>query len=156
VSATDLGPRDPSVEHADAVSQGNAGRLFRAGDELAQGASDATQVTREGAVGTSVEDISHSPSFVVEPNGETVIVPKGATGPTPTRNGLGFQYKGGSGGNGLHSTARDVRIMEPVTGGKYDHPNGFASYTNGDQTINPFSGEPVGKDSGWWHMDFGQ
>ena len=83
-------------------------------------------------------------------------MPKGATGPTPTRNGLGFQYEGGSGGNGLHSTARDVRIMDPVTGGKYDHPNGFASYSTGEQTINPFSGETVGKDSGWRHMDFGQ
>ena len=42
---------------------GNAGRLFRAGDELAQGASDATQVTREGAVGTSAALPSGYSSF---------------------------------------------------------------------------------------------
>ncbi|WP_309620790.1 RHS repeat-associated core domain-containing protein, partial [Salinibacterium sp.] len=41
----------------------------------------------------------HSPSFVVKPNGETVVVPAGAVGPTPA-TGSGFQFTGGSGGPG--------------------------------------------------------
>lgn len=41
------------------------------------------------------------PNFLVRSNGETVIVPQGASGPVPTR-GDGFQFTGGSGGNGLH------------------------------------------------------
>ena len=32
-SATDLGPLDPTVEHADVVSQGNANRYAYAGDD---------------------------------------------------------------------------------------------------------------------------
>ena len=62
---------------------------------------------------------ARSPSFVVKPNGETVIVPNGAVGPTPTRNGQGFQFTGGSGGHGLSPAASDVRIMDPKPGGPY-------------------------------------
>lgn len=99
---------------------------------------------------------SHSPSFIVKPNGETLIVPKGAQGPVPVESGKGFQFRGGSGGHGLSPSAADVRIMDPVTSGKYPYPNGYASYLNGSgQTINPFSGETVGKSSPWWHWGFG-
>jgi hypothetical protein len=92
----------------------------------------------------------------VKPNGETVIVPKGAEGPFPVESGKGFMFRGGSGGHGLSDAASDVRIMDPVVGGKYPKPNGYASYLNGGgQTINPFTGQTVGKSSSWWHWVFG-
>ncbi len=91
----------------------------------------------------------------MKPNGETVIVPKGAQGPFPVESGKGFMFRGGSGGHGLSDAASDVRIMDPVTGGKYPKPNGYASYLNGGgQTINPFTGQTVGKSSPWWHWEF--
>ena len=90
-----------------------------------------------------------------KPNGETVIVPKGAVGPLPVKNGKGFQFRGGSGGYGLNDAASDLRIMNPDTGGMYPKPNGFASYINaGGQTINPFTGQTVGKANPWWHWEF--
>ena len=101
------------------------------------------------------EGVSRSPSFIVKPNGETVIVPKGAQGPFLVESGKGFMFRGGSGGHGLSDAATDVRIMDPVTGGKYPKPNGYASYLNGGgQTINPFTGQTVGKSSPWWHWEF--
>jgi hypothetical protein len=46
--------------------------------------------------------------------------------------------------------------MWPVTGGKYPKPTGYASYlTGGSQTINPFTGQTVGKSSSWWDWVFG-
>lgn len=86
------------------------------------------------------EDVARSPSFIVKSNGETLIVPKGATGPSPVTSGKGFQFTGGSGGHGLSPRTTDIRIMDPVTGGKYPYPNGYASYSNGSQTVNPFTG----------------
>lgn len=92
----------------------------------------------------------------MKPNGETVIVPNGAEGPFPVESGKGFMFRGGSGGHGLSDAASDVRIMDPVTGGKYPKPNGYASYLNGGgQTINPFTGQTVGKADSWWHWVFG-
>ena len=45
--------------------------------------------------------------------------------------------------------------MGPVIGGKYPKPYGYASYLNsGGQTINPFTGQTVGKSSPWWHWEF--
>jgi hypothetical protein len=102
------------------------------------------------------EGAARSPSFIVKPNGETVIVPNSAEGPFPVESGMGFMFRGGSGGHGLSDAASDVRIMDPVTGGKYPKPNGYASYLNGGgQTINPFTGQTVGKADSWWHWVFG-
>jgi hypothetical protein len=99
---------------------------------------------------------SHEPNFVVKPNGETVIVPKGAKGPFPVDSGKGFTFRGGTGGHGLDASASDARIMDPVTGGKQAYPNGYASYLNSaGQTINPFTGQTVGKANPWWHWEFG-
>jgi len=112
--------------------------------------------TRAGA-GAGGAAVPHSPSFVVKSNGEALIVPKGATGPSPVESGKGFMYRGGSGGHGLHKTTSSVRIMDPVTSGKHTYPNGYASYLNaGNQPINPFTGKTVGKSSTWWHWEFMQ
>ncbi len=91
------------------------------------------------------------PDFVVTPKGEAIIVPDGATGPTLTDNGKGFQFTGGTGGHGLDPRTTDVRIMDPKTTGNYQYPNGYVSYSNGKQAINPFSGKTIAKTDAMWH-----
>ena len=95
------------------------------------------------------------PDFIVHPNGEIVAVPTGATGPTPVASGKGMQFTGGSGGHGLDARVTDIRVMDPVTGGKYPHPNGYVSYSNGaGQTVNPTTGQTVGRSDPSWHLDW--
>ena len=61
-------------------------------------------------------------------------------------------YTGGSGGYGLSSRATDVRLMDPVTTGKYQYPTGYGSYGNATgQTINPYTGQTLFKADPWWH-----
>ena len=129
------------------------------GQQLGKGVGGPETSVATGVAAKSADEVaegvSRSPSFIVKPNGETVIVPKGAQGPFPVESGKGFMFRGGSGGHGLSDAASDVRIMDPVTGGKYPKPNGYASYLNGGgQTINPFTGQTVGKSSPWWHWEF--
>ena len=91
-------------------------------------------------------------SFITNSNGESVPVPEGATGPTPVRSGNGFQFTGGSGGNGLNSRVAGVRIMDPVTSGKYTYPNGYVSYFNeAGQTVNPYTGQTISPSDPFWH-----
>ena len=95
---------------------------------------------------------SRGPGFVARSNGEVIRVPEGASGPTPTDNGLGFQFRGGSGGDPLDSRVTGVRIMDPVTSGKYLYPNGYVSYENGlGQTVNPFTGQTIAPSDPFWH-----
>ena len=92
-------------------------------------------------------------SFVVKPNGETIIVPEGATGPTPVRSGKGVQYTGGSGGHGLDPRVADVRVMDPTP----QYPDGYASYSNAGnppQTVDPYTGKTVAKNDPAWHIPF--
>lgn len=91
--------------------------------------------------------------FVVTPAGEAIPVPEGASGPTPTANNAGVQYNGGSGGNGLAGNVTDVRIMDP----KPYAPNGYVNYgsrqaNGGWQSVNPYTGQAVGKMDSWWHI----
>jgi RHS repeat-associated protein len=131
-----------------------AGLITTVGAALDESGAPAPIAAKTGA--EVAEDVARSPSFIVRSNGETLIVPKGATGPSPVKTGNGFQFKGGSGGHGLSPRTTDVRIMDPVLGGKHPYPNGYASYSNGSQTVNPFTGQTVGHSSEWWHMGFGQ
>jgi hypothetical protein len=87
--------------------------------------------------------------------GEAVPIPKGETGPTSTANGKGYQYQGGSGGSGLSPKASNVRVMDPTPakGPSPGHPGGYVNYTNsGGQSINPFTGNTVGKADMWWRI----
>jgi hypothetical protein len=94
-------------------------------------------------------------SFIAHPNGDVLPVPKGAEGPTPAESGNGFQFKGGSGGHGLDSRTTGVRIMDPVTSGPYQYPNGYASYFNeSGQTVNPFTGRTIPNSDPFAHMPF--
>jgi RHS repeat-associated protein len=96
-----------------------------------------------------------SASFIVKPNGETLIVPDGAIGPAPVTNGKGFQYAGGAGGNGLHPSASSVRVMDPDLSEPFPKPNGYASYSNaGGQAIDPFTGETLRRSDDYWHWLF--
>lgn len=83
------------------------------------------------------------PTFIVDRGGTVYPVPTGATGPTPVINPggrqTGVEFSGGRGGaNGQVSS---IRIMDPVTKGKYQYPDGYIKYENlGDQGVNPYSG----------------
>lgn len=70
-------------------------------------------------------------------------VPRGATG-TPVRNGAGLEYQIPSGTAELSEKVASIRIMDPVTSGKYQYPNGYAVYMNTQgQRINPLTGQMV-------------
>lgn len=93
------------------------------------------------------------PTFITRPNGETIIVPRGATGPRPVASGKGFQFSGGSGGYGLDPRVTGVRIMDPTLPGvKYPYPSGYVSYFNKEgQAVNPFTGQTIGRADPFWH-----
>ncbi len=111
--------------------------------------------TTATAAETGGAGAARSTNFIVHPNGDVVPIPKGAVGPTPVDSGKGFQFTGGSGGHGLDPRTTDVRIMDPVTTGKYQYPNGYVSYSNGSgQAVNPYTGQTVGKADPWWHWPF--
>lgn len=94
-------------------------------------------------------------NFIVHPNGDVLPVPDGAEGPTLADNGDGFQFKGGSGGHGLDPKTTGVRIMDPVTSGPYQYPNGYASYFNeSGQTVNPFTGRTIANNDPFAHQSF--
>jgi RHS repeat-associated protein len=109
----------------------------------------SVSVTAVEAPAVEVQSVS-SPSFISMPSGDVVPVPEGATGPTPVVNGsgntTGFQYQGGSGGNGMDAKTTGVRVMDPTParGASPGYPNGNASYNNtSGQTVNPQSGQTV-------------
>jgi hypothetical protein len=91
---------------------------------------------------------SQGPTFIVDPGGTVYPVPTGATGPTPVINPAGNQtgvaFTGGSGGaNGQVST---MRIMDPVTSGKYQYPDGYVKYENANgQGVDPYTGKTGSK-----------
>ena len=94
-------------------------------------------------------------SFITNSNGETVPIPEGASGPIPADTGKGFQFTGGSGGNGLNSRVTGVRIMDPVTTGKYPSPNGYITYMNAEgQTVNPWTGQTISNADPWAHWEW--
>jgi hypothetical protein len=65
------------------------------------------------------------------------------------------RFTGGSGWHGLDPRTTDVRIMDPVTSGKYQYPDGYVSYSNGSgQAVNPYTGQTIGKADAWWHWGF--
>jgi len=111
-------------------------------------------VAAEGAGVEEGASAARSTNFIVHPNGDVVPVPDGAVGPSPTY-GDGFQFTGGSGRNGLDPRTSDVRIMDPVTTGKYQYPNGYVSYSNSaGQAVNPYTGQTIARSDPWWHKPF--
>jgi hypothetical protein len=110
---------------------------------------------------TAAEDAgaaSRGVRFIAKSNGEVIRVPEGATGPTPVRTGNGFQFTGGSGGSPLSPAVSGVRVMDPVTSGKFLYPNGYVSYFNElGQTVNPFTISPnISPSDPLWHWEWGR
>lgn len=146
VVATEIiggGPEDPIADAAVAAEIAEAEEAAAAAAEAAEAAETAEAEAAAAPV---------APDFVVTPNGEVIPVPEGATGPVPT-NSPGFQYNGGSGGNGLAPNVTDVRIMEPNA----QNPSGYVNYgsiqsNGGWQSVNPYTGQSVPPANPWWHI----
>ncbi len=79
-------------------------------------------------------------------------VPKGAVG-TPAQTGKGMEYVIPRGTPEISDRVASVRIMDPVTSGKYQYPNGYAVYMNGlGQTINPLTGQTIANSNLFAHI----
>ncbi|MBL1079597.1 SHOCT domain-containing protein [Nocardia sp. 2] len=94
------------------------------------------------------------PTTVTGPKGESIPgVPAGATG-TPTPTGKGIEYPIPSGTAGLDSKVTSIRVMDPVTTGKYQYPNGYVVYMNkSGQTVNPLTGRTVSNADPYAHIE---
>ncbi len=79
---------------------------------------------------------------IVGPDGvELPGVPAGAAG---VDIGTGVQYSIPEGTPGLDPRVVSVRVMDPVTTGKYQYPNGYVVYMNASgQTVNPLTGRTI-------------
>ncbi|WP_433456649.1 DUF6531 domain-containing protein (plasmid) [Streptomyces sp. CA-142005] len=89
---------------------------------------------------------------VTGPAGETLPLPKGATG-TPVNTGKGWAYDIPAGTKGLDPRVTQVRVMDPVTTGKYQYPNGYVVYMNkAGQSVNPLTGQTVSKADPYNHI----
>jgi RHS repeat-associated protein len=129
------------------------------GSDLAAASAPLLSVlagARLGGAGTTAAPSGpKTPSFVVDSYGNVSTVPKGATGPYATNNGVGANYTGGSGGFGLHPSVTDVRVIPPgsQSGGR-PYPNGVTIYTNqSGQKVNPQTGRTVGNDDPYAHWE---
>jgi hypothetical protein len=94
-------------------------------------------------------------TFIGQESGPSIVVPRGATGPTPTWNGAGVQYTGGAGGPGLDARVSGLRIMDSTLprGPSPGYPGGYASYFNAaGQTVNPLTGQTIAPSNPWWHI----
>ncbi|WP_062073647.1 hypothetical protein [Arthrobacter sp. EpRS71] len=79
-------------------------------------------------------------------------VPKGATA-TPVE-GNGLQYAIPRGTPEIDPRVTSIRIMDPVTSGKYQHPNGYAVYMNKTgQTVNPLTGDTISNAHPYAHIE---
>jgi RHS repeat-associated protein len=95
-----------------------------------------------------------TPDFIVTPNGRAFPVPRGSTGPSPTDNGKGYEYTGGSGGYGLSPKVDTLRMMDPVTSGRYQYPDGYGVYQNSqEQGVDPATGRTIPNNSPLRHIE---
>ncbi|WP_341867963.1 RHS repeat-associated core domain-containing protein [Streptomyces misionensis] len=89
---------------------------------------------------------------VTGPAGETLPLPKGAAG-TPVATGKGWAYDIPAGTKGIDPRVTQVRVMDPVTTGKYQYPNGYVVYMNkAGQSVNPLTGQTVSKADPYNHI----
>ncbi|WP_103533739.1 polymorphic toxin-type HINT domain-containing protein [Streptomyces sp. SM11] len=93
---------------------------------------------------------------VVGPQGEKLWLPKGrkAIAQADSKKGWFFDIKASEAvANGFHKSVKFVRVMDPVTSGKYQYPNGYITYANEvGQFINPHTGKTIDKFSDYWHV----
>lgn len=130
--------------------------LGGAGARAAGGlADDAVRIRHAPrAAGTTIAPslTSRAPQVLRVGDVKLSAVPKGAVG-TPTQTGNGLQYSIKSGTPELDPRVTHVRIMDPVTTGKYQYPNGYAAYMNrSGQTVNPLTGETISNSHPFAHI----
>ena len=116
-----------------------------AGSAYSEGGVNGNSTDTEGASGNF--------STVVGPEGiELPGVPGGVTG-VVTATGRGVQYAIPEGTSGLDSRVASLRIMGPVTTGKYQYPNGYVVYMNeSGQTVNPLTGQTISNSDPFAHI----
>jgi hypothetical protein len=105
--------------------------------------------------GTGTGIAPKAPDFVVTPNGQSIIIPKNATGPLPAANSKGFQFSNGAGGNGLSINTTGVRVMDPSlpSSSSPGYPGGYVNYLNSTgQSVNPYTGNTISKSDPMWHI----
>ncbi|MFJ7159814.1 polymorphic toxin-type HINT domain-containing protein [Streptomyces sp. NPDC101118] len=94
---------------------------------------------------------------VVGPQGEKLWLPKGRKALATADSLKGWFYeikKAEAKANGFHRSVSYVRVMDPVTSGPHQYPNGYISYFNeGGQIINPFTGKTLTKSDPYWHIE---
>jgi len=79
-------------------------------------------------------------------------VPKGATG-TPVQTGKGLEYEIPRGTPELDPRVTHVRVMDPVTAGKHQYPDGYIVYMNrAGQTVDPLTGRTIGPSHPFAHL----
>ncbi|MEU7239727.1 hypothetical protein [Streptomyces sparsogenes] len=89
---------------------------------------------------------------VTGPGGEKLPLPKGDSG-TPVATGKGWTYDIPAGTKGLDPRVVKVRVMDPVTTGKYQYPKGYVVYMNkAGQSVNPLTGQTVSKADPYNHI----
>jgi hypothetical protein len=127
-------------------SQTLPGTVTLAGGSAVQGSASGAPVGTAGG-------LSQTPDFIATENGTVFVVPDGATGPGPVNSGRGFSFVGGSGGNGLDSNTTGLRLMDPLTSGRYQYPNGYGVYMdNAGNTVDPYTGMPIPRNDPWAHI----
>ncbi|MEV1008679.1 polymorphic toxin-type HINT domain-containing protein [Streptomyces sp. NPDC049881] len=96
---------------------------------------------------------SNVPSRIAGPNGEDLPgVPEGAVG-TVANNGNGMRYAIPPGAEGLDPRVAEIRVMNPVSGGRYEYPNGYVVYHNASgQKVNPLTGQTIGNSDPYAHI----
>ncbi len=96
--------------------------------------------------------INMKPSTLRVDGTDIPAVPRGVVGRL-SENGKGLRYDIPEGTKGLHANVSEIRIMNPITTGKYTYPNGYAVYMNeGGRTINPLTGELISNSHAFAHI----
>ena len=109
-------------------------------------------VVTSGGTAVLVHNNSCSISSVPGPNGESLPLPEGASG-VHSDNGKGYTYDIPAGTPGLDPRVTQVRIMDPVTSGKYQYPKGYVVYMNkAGQSVDPLTGRTIAKSSPYNHL----
>ncbi len=72
---------------------------------------------------------------------------------TPVESGKGLKYPIPHGTPELDPRVASIRIMDPVTSGKYQYPKGYAVYMNkSDQAVDPLTGQTIAPSHPFWHI----
>jgi RHS repeat-associated protein len=117
-----------------------AGKLTKLGAKSARRAGKAANNSLKAPQVLRVGDVNLS------------AVPKGAGG-ARTQTGKGMEYVIPRGTSEISERVTSVRIMDPVTSGKYQYPNGYAVYMNSSgQTINPLTGQTIANSHPFAHI----